>query len=713
MNLQRDIGEDAKHCFMEWTAEIPADAVYYLELVYKSAEDKINKPQIKIELDGKVPYNELSAYSLSRVYSDAEEMRSDSLGNNLIPKQKVIDVWQTERLCDTSGISSSKLTLYLQQGAHNIRISCEQENVSVKSLTLAGNKEVKTDAQMSEEYKDKGIKETPSFYKEFQAEKAYQKSEASLYPQYDRTSPATVPYDPVLIRRNTMGGSGWSENGMWISYKTEDIPQDGLYYLTIKYRQKEAVGIPSFRNIYINGEIPSSSYENVAFPYGVDWQRQTIVDSSGAPCPIYLKKGQNEIKFQIGEGKYGRVLSVVEDSCNQLNDLYAQMVMITGTSPDKYRDYNLEKEIPGLIDQLSEQAKQLEDAAQIFDALSGEKSSESETIRDMVRRLESLIANPRTIHKRISNYRDGISSLYSWLDDMTYQPLEMDYFIIHSRESELPSPNAKFMASVIHTITTFFLSFAQDYNTVGENSTGNSINVWVNMGRDQIQIIRNMVTDKFTPQSGISVRLSVVQTGFIEATLAGSGPDIALGIARGQPVNLASRNALLDFDGYDRFGEIKKRFSDTASVPYEFNDKTYALPCSQTFYMMFYRKDILQKLGIEIPKTWDELNSITPKLQRSHMSIGLPYSIISAAAAVDTGLGAKDLYATLLLQNGGQFYNAEHTSTALDSEAAVNAFKTWCDFYTQYGFDLVYDFYTRFKNGEMPRIYKYRGAEKG
>ena len=32
----------------------------------------------------------------------------------------------------------------------------------------------------------------------------------------------------------------------------------------------------------------------------------------------------------------------------------------------------------------------------------------------------------------------------------------------------------------------------------------------------------------------------------------------------------------------------------------------------------------------------------------------------------------------------------------------MSAFKTWSDFYTKYGFDLVYDFYTRFSTGEMP-----------
>lgn len=79
-------------------------------------------------------------------------------------------------------------------------------------------------------------------------------------------------------------------------------------------------------------------------------------------------------------------------------------------------------------------------------------------------------------------------------------------------------------------------------------------------------------------------------------------------MARGQPVNLACRNALLPFDSYGGFEDMKKRFSDTALVPYQYNGKTYGIPCTQTFFMLFYRKDILSEMGIAIrrpgPISW-------------------------------------------------------------------------------------------------------------
>lgn len=231
--------------------------------------------------------------------------------------------------------------------------------------------------------------------------------------------------------------------------------------------------------------------------------------------------------MEVSLGPYVEAMRMVDDSIYELNRLYTQMVMITGTTPDSYRDYELDKEIPGLLDAFREQADALYAAAALFESLGGEEKSQSEDILGMARRLESLIRDPRSIQKRLSSYREGISALSSWLYDRTSQPLEMDYLIVHSAGQELPSPRASFWQQVSHFFKTFFASFLEDYNTVGGSGSEEGITVWANIGRDQIQVIKNLVVDQFTPQTGIDVTLSVVQTGFIEATLAGRGPDVA------------------------------------------------------------------------------------------------------------------------------------------------------------------------------------------
>lgn len=688
--------------YVEWTFSADKSGVYEIGLSYCASEGKGRKPQITLELDGHVPYTEASHYELSRVYRDAGPIEQNDKGDDLIPEQVEVERWQNRSLLDTAGLSGRCLCLYLSEGVHTLRLTCDSESLYVRTLTLSPGSTVPTDAEKAETYQKEGYRQVEGFFKIYQAETALEKSDVVLYPTYDRTSPATQPYDAVRVRRNTIGKGNWSEPGMWISYLIDDIPEDGLYYITFKFRQADAIGVTTFRNIYINDSIPSQAYQNVPFPYGVDWNQKTVVDENGEPCPVYLTAGENELRMEVSLGPYVEAMQMVDDSIYELNRLYTQIVMITGTTPDSYRDYELDKEIPGLLDAFQEQADALYAAASLFESLGGEEKSQSEDILGMARRLESLIREPRSIQKRLSSFREGISALSSWLYDRTSQPLELDYLIVHSAGQDLPSPRASFWQQVTHFFKTFFASFLEDYNTVGGDGTGESITVWANIGRDQIQVIKNLVVDQFTPKTGIDVTLSVVQTGFIEATLAGRGPDVAIGMARGQPVNLACRNALLPFDAYKGFEGMQKRFADTALVPYQYNGQTYAIPCTQTFFMLFYRKDILSEMGIAVPQTWTDIMETVPKLQRSHMTIGLPYAVISAATAVDNGLGAKDLFATLLLQNGGTFYNEDHSATQLDSEASMSAFKTWSDFYTKYGFDLVYDFYTRFSTGEMP-----------
>ena len=124
-------------------------------------------------------------------------------------------------------------------------------------------------------------------------------------------------------------------------------------------------------------------------------------------------------------------------------------------------------------------------------------------------------------------------------------------------------------------------------------------------------------------------------------------------------------------------------------------------------YLMYMGVDFSQPLDQQVfdqntNQTWQEFMDVAAVLQRNNMKVGLPYTAITATGAVEVGVGAKDLYPTLLMQGGGSFYNKDLTATALDNQQALEAFETWTGFYTDYGFDLSYDFATLFRSGEMP-----------
>ncbi|MGN0492357.1 MAG: ABC transporter substrate-binding protein, partial [Acutalibacteraceae bacterium] len=136
---------------------------------------------------------------------------------------------------------------------------------------------------------------------------------------------------------------------------------------------------------------------------------------------------------------------------------------------------------------------------------------------------------------------------------------------------------------------------------------------------------------------------------------------------------------------------VKESFYDYALKPFEWNGGLYALPETQTWSMLFYRKDILDELGIALDEleTWDSiLESVLPKLKKSSLSFGIMPTIQN--------------YITFLYQSGGSLYSEDGRESALNSSEAIESMKLFSFLYTQYGFQLSYDFSNRFRNGEMP-----------
>jgi ABC-type glycerol-3-phosphate transport system substrate-binding protein len=189
------------------------------------------------------------------------------------------------------------------------------------------------------------------------------------------------------------------------------------------------------------------------------------------------------------------------------------------------------------------------------------------------------------------------------------------------------------------------------------------------------------------------VNLELVQGSLIEATIAGRGPDVALSSSGEQTVNFAIRGALYDLKNFEDYAEVMERFHDSAGVQFEYQGGGYGIPATQVFSMFFYRTDVFSELGIQPPKTWEDLYTIVPVIQRSNLQITIP-AIRGDASALDSAFTA------FLYQNGGSIYNEDGSAALLDQPGAIAAFRTYTDFFTNYSFPLESDFYTRFRNGE-------------
>ena len=692
---------------VSYTVNSPESALYVISIDYFPIEGKNRDMEISLSINGEVPFDGASNMTLRRCFTDeTKEFEFDFNGNQLQPIQTEVFRWMSEVFSDNETFNGCQYRFYLEKGEHTIELKSNRESIAVSSLHFSGEKQPLSNSQLIQFYQNNGFKNTTGHFQIYEAEHPFEKSNITLLPTFDRSSPKTQPYSTDVVLLNTIGQESWARPGQWISYEV-DAPESGLYELGIKFKQSALIGMSTCRNIYVNDEIISESFKGVQFPYKASWQYKEITESNGDICKIYLEKGKNTIKFEVTLGNRAEILTEVDQINVEMNELYRKIIMVTGVSPDPNRDYYLERQIPELLEKLDSISKRLGELADKFDELNEVKSSQSEDLRRVSEQLLSFVKNPATIAVRMPNFSDNITSISAWIMNLNYQPLEMDYIVIKSSDMDNPKYKANFFEQLIHEFFLFIGSFFNDYNNFeSQGGTGEKVKVWLNSGRTQAQIIRNLIDRDFTPKTGITVDLSVVNMSgpdasatTVAAVLADTGPDVALMIPRNQPVNFAWRGALTELSQFDTYDEVMSRFHPEATVPYTFKDGVYAVPCTETFYMMFYRTDIFDELDVEPPRTWNELYSLTAILQRQNMTIGIPYMNISASL---DGLGTKDIFATILKQNGGSLYNENHTATALDTQQAFNSFKQWTEFYTLYGYDTEYNFNTRFRTGEMP-----------
>jgi ABC-type glycerol-3-phosphate transport system substrate-binding protein len=204
-----------------------------------------------------------------------------------------------------------------------------------------------------------------------------------------------------------------------------------------------------------------------------------------------------------------------------------------------------------------------------------------------------------------------------------------------------------------------------------------------------------MIDDSFTPESGIKVNVKLVDpNALLSAVVAGNGPDVVLSVGSTLPVDYALRNAVVDLSKFEGFDQTAHHFYPSALTPFRYNGGVYAHPETQTFSVLFYRKDILGQLALEVPKTWEDLIGILTSLQGNNLSAGLPYPSI-----LYPNLSA---FNSMAFQSGARLYTEDGMKTAIDSEAGIRAFKQFTNFFTSYGLPKDFDFVSRFRSGEMP-----------
>lgn len=682
-----------------YKVEVPVSGFYNVMINYFPIESRGVDIERGLYINGELPFYGADLINFTRIWGDESlDIRKDNQGNEIRQTQIEKGYWQDSYMKDYMGYFSSPYKFYLEAGENEITIEGVSEPMAISEIVIEGITENTT-------YKDyianATIKTSPKDYLQvIQGERALYRSSPSLYPTYDRSSSTTEPYNIKQITLNMIGGNAWRSASQWIEFEV-DVEEDGLYNISLKGRQNFNRGFVSSRSLYIDGEIPFDEASIIEFSYNNKWQMTTLSDENGEAFLFPLTAGKHKIRFEVTLGDLGEILNRIEESVFRLNEIYRSILVLTGTEPDKYRDYNIDKIYPELIEQIDLEAKILFKIVDDLIEYSGEKGAQVASAETLAIQLERFAEKPHKIPLTLANFKNNISALGNSLSQLSQSPLAVDYIVISSPDAKLPSVKETFMQSALHEIRSFAASFSNNYNNVGNvYAEEDSIEVWILTGRDQSTILKALIDDTFTSQYGIGVNTKLVgPEAVMPAVVAGTGPDVVVSTQQGEPVNYALRGAAEDLSKYEGFNELITEYYDSAIEPFRYDGGVYGLPETQYFNVMFYRTDVFEELELTPPDTWDELIAMFSKLNNNNMEVGIP----SVERKINN-IKTPDLsnFFAQLYQRGGNLYNDEQTEILLATPVAVEAFEIYTKFFTHYKVPQEYDFVNRFRTGEMP-----------
>lgn len=702
---------------IEFEVNVPESGLYNLSVVYYSVEGKNSDIERSIFIDGELPFQEMALLTFPRVWINyventyydengilIKEWEKDNQGNDVKPKTMEAPEWQSRYCYDSDGYVTEPLSIYLEAGEHTISMVSVKEPMLINKLVLDSEGVIASYEEVMAAWNAAGAEDTIGNVITIEGEYASKTSSQMLYPQQDQSSPAISPSSPKELLNNSIGGNSWRLVGQWIEWEFE-VPETGYYCISLYDKQNFQRGIHVSRRITIDGEVPFAEMAEYAFDYSQSWREDILCDENGEAYRFYLEEGKHTIRMEVVLGEFSEIVGLVEESVQQLNDIYRQVIKVTGVSPDTFRDYQLAATLPGLHDQLVEARDTLNQALTLLEQVAGKNTDKKTVLLTMLDQLDELIEDEEYFVRTIGSYKINVRALGTWITQVIGQPLQVDRIHVFSPDMDVETANDNFFASAGFELQRLYYSFVIDYNNIGsvsEDGSGESITLWVGSGRDQANVIKALIDESFTAETGIGVNVQLVDMStLLKATLVGEGPDVAIQVANTNgiagavlntgndtPVNYGIRNAVLDLSQFEDADEVMARFPEAATLQFTYEDAIYGLPETITYPVMFYRKDILAEIGLEVPETWDEVKVAMTVLAKNQMEFGM--------------LPTEQIFASMLYQNGGAYYNEDGTASALDSDIAVATFKEFCEYYTDYKLDKETSVEERFRTGECP-----------
>lgn len=689
--------EEQSLYFVEMEVEVSQTALYTIKLDYYSQTTSIRDIEMSLLINGETPYYEASQITLSTFWQTNQEVMADRYGNDIMPTSEQHRKWTHTYLHDAPRIQENPLVFKLEAGINMVRIEVNNGLFLLGQVYFGPQVSYQSYETYLEENQFIGLAHDAFVRQE--AEEPTLKNTLSIRYGTNR-SPNVRPFALIENRLNIIDGSTYNDAGDTLYYDLE-VPFSGFYYITLKVLQTKT-NTRVFRTVTINGEVPFTEALTVPFDYGTRWRNQTLTDVEGERLAFYLEEGINRIGLTVNSSPMRQIYENIRFVMSGINELALDVKKLTGSNIDRNVEWEIADYMPNLQSDLVGYGDLIKSSYEQWLLLNktSRTSEISSGLKISYEWLYDLSENPNQVPRRLARLSGGANSVLQKLGIILplviESPLTIDVLYVHGQEVNLPAANANFFRSAWISIRRFFASFFSDQYRASRDPE--ELEIWVNRSRQYVNLMQQMVDSEFTQETGVKVKISIMpnEDKLILAASSGTEPDIAMGVAGWRPYDFAIRDAILDLRQFDDFNEVASRFHTGSLLQLVYQDGIYGLPETQNFYVLFYRRDIIENLNLIIPDTWDEVISILPELQR----YGLNFYSQLATTSSFKGFATTMPY---IYQFGGKIFEDDALSAAFDDPKTIEAITFMTELFTIYSLPLeVGSFYNEFRYGSIP-----------
>ncbi|MCL2286780.1 MAG: extracellular solute-binding protein [Firmicutes bacterium] len=678
--------------YVEFTVTVPVAGMYEIWVYYRTNPAQMRATEVTLSINGQITKPEKRRLNFESLWI-RNEPNADRY-NNQIPAMPTASAdILSKPLEDSAHMISRPLTFQFTAGTYALNFLSNDGYLHIYDVALRTPRQVPAYTGGNAAGRNIVIVGGQEFHS----------ANSPSIRASGEYNPVLYPYDASRRLLNLLDGGSFFRPGDRVNWQVE-IPEDGWYHIGFMYRQTAKTDFPVFVDILVNGELPTSAAQHVQMHHATTFRTMTVPALDGSDQTFWFERGTHEISLVIRVEPLSEVYGLVNTMLREITDFRTEITRLTGgASADRHRNFRLDEFLPDVGGTLANWAGMSRQAMDItLQYSNGRVSSVFAGLGVAETTLLSLAERPHDLPRRLNELSGAPYSVTRFLaqalQDMDNNHLSIDRILVFQADAELPV-RPSLLTRFVEAIRRFLLSFTRREFEAGQTNP-DVLQVWMARPRPFVELAQQMADAEFTAATGIQVDISIMPdvSRFALAAAAGNAPDVGLSVHYVLPSYLNIRGALADLRQFDNFRHVATRFPEGLFVPGIVEGGVYALPETINFWVMFYRKDIFEQLGIPVPDNMDEVIMILPELQRRSMNFFFPTA----------GMGAMKVFPgtmPLILQHGGGFFGDYIGPSVLDSEASLEGFTFMTDLFTVFNMPIEVPFpgfYQEFRTGTLP-----------